>query len=124
LVPGVHSMSWLHPARRKRLGRHTAGFGPGRPTVLGADADAGLPKAVAEPSFASSSRRNLDKESEYMTTGVAMTNELDKQFPTEGARNWTKLLTQYRQPQVTRSIVEILITFVPFVILWMLTWAA
>ena len=53
-----------------------------------------------------------------------MTNELDGQSAAEGARNWTKLLAHYRQPQVARSVVEILITFVPFVILWMLTWAA
>ena len=53
-----------------------------------------------------------------------MTNELDRQSAAEGARNWAKLLAPYRKPQVARSITEIIITFVPFVVLWILTWVA
>jgi omega-6 fatty acid desaturase (delta-12 desaturase) len=39
------------------------------------------------------------------------------------ARGWTRVLARYRQPSNGRSIVEIGITIVPLVILWLLTWA-
>jgi omega-6 fatty acid desaturase (delta-12 desaturase) len=37
---------------------------------------------------------------------------------------WTRILTRYREPNHVRSTVEIVITFVPLVILWALAWAA
>jgi len=39
------------------------------------------------------------------------------------ARTWTQILASYRQPSSGRSILEILITIVPLVALWALTWA-
>ena len=38
------------------------------------------------------------------------------------AQNWTKVLTQYREPNRLRSICEILITALPLVILWVAMW--
>jgi acyl-lipid omega-6 desaturase (Delta-12 desaturase) len=39
------------------------------------------------------------------------------------ARAWTRVLARYRQPSDGRSIVEIAITVVPLVLLWLLVWA-
>ena len=38
------------------------------------------------------------------------------------ASNWSRILTRYRSPNAARSLVEILITFGPFVLLWAATW--
>src|SRR5436309_14901152 len=38
------------------------------------------------------------------------------------ASNWSRILTRYRNPSAGRSLVEILITFGPFVLLWAATW--
>ena len=43
---------------------------------------------------------------------------------TRSAQDWTRLLLKYRTPSNSRSILEIVITFVPFAALWGLTWAA
>jgi acyl-lipid omega-6 desaturase (Delta-12 desaturase) len=46
--------------------------------------------------------------------------------PTEtvaDARAWTRVLASYRGPSDGRSIVEIGITAIPLVLLWLLTWA-
>lgn len=40
------------------------------------------------------------------------------------ARAWTKILDRYRQPSNGRGIVEIGITIVPLVVLWVLVWLA
>lgn len=40
------------------------------------------------------------------------------------ARAWIRLLAPYREPSRLRSIVEIVITVVPFVLLWLLSWAS
>src|SRR5271155_250301 len=40
------------------------------------------------------------------------------------ARAWTQILGPYRTPEIGRSIFELLVTAVPFVLLWALTWAA
>jgi omega-6 fatty acid desaturase (delta-12 desaturase) len=40
------------------------------------------------------------------------------------SRSWPQLLDRYREPEVTRSIFELLITAVPFAALWALMWAA
>jgi omega-6 fatty acid desaturase (delta-12 desaturase) len=53
-----------------------------------------------------------------------MTNEPDRQLAAEDAASWVKRLAPYRKPQVARSVVEIVITLVPFVVLWILSWAA
>jgi omega-6 fatty acid desaturase (delta-12 desaturase) len=40
------------------------------------------------------------------------------------AYTWTKVLARYREPSDARAILEIVITFAPFVTLWGLAWAA
>jgi omega-6 fatty acid desaturase (delta-12 desaturase) len=40
------------------------------------------------------------------------------------ARDWTQILARYRQPNNARSIVEIAITIVPLIVLWVLVWVA
>ena len=42
---------------------------------------------------------------------------------TQAARAWAQVLAPYRQPSNGRGIVEIVITIVPFVALWVLMWA-
>ena len=39
-------------------------------------------------------------------------------------RAWLKILSHYRQPNRIRSAVELVITVVPFIALWALTWVA
>ncbi|MBQ0817507.1 MAG: fatty acid desaturase, partial [Methyloceanibacter sp.] len=52
-----------------------------------------------------------------------------KQDPTQSAaatpaaRAWAQVLAPYRQPSSSRGIVEITITIVPLVALWVLMWA-
>src|SRR5579863_1734120 len=43
---------------------------------------------------------------------------------TRGSRVWAPLLARYREPSGARSTVELVITAVPLVILWILMWAA
>ncbi len=43
---------------------------------------------------------------------------------TRGSRAWAPLLARYREPSGARSTVELVITAVPLVILWILMWAA
>lgn len=38
------------------------------------------------------------------------------------ARDWVQLLSKYRNPTLGRSIFELLITFTPFIALWVLAW--
>ncbi len=40
------------------------------------------------------------------------------------ARNWLKTLAKYREPSQARSIVELLITGIPFLLLWVAAWWA
>src|SRR5271156_1631550 len=40
------------------------------------------------------------------------------------ARAWAQILGPYRTPEIGRSIFELLVTAVPFVLLWALMWAA
>ena len=42
----------------------------------------------------------------------------------QSAKKWTAILQGYRQPNHARSTIEILITAVPFVLLWVLMWAS
>ena len=38
-------------------------------------------------------------------------------------QSWIQLLGRYREPDVSRSVFELLITAVPFAVLWALMWA-
>ena len=40
------------------------------------------------------------------------------------AREWAKILGRYREPNHARSVFELMITGGPFVLLWILMWAA
>ena len=40
------------------------------------------------------------------------------------AKNWIEILAKYREPDRKRSIIEIIITATPFVLLWLLAWAS
>ncbi|MGA2795390.1 MAG: fatty acid desaturase [Roseiarcus sp.] len=42
----------------------------------------------------------------------------------EDPQSWTRIINCYREPQVSRSTYELLITAAPFVILWALMWVA
>ena len=44
-------------------------------------------------------------------------------FPSE-TRGWTQILARYRTPSPTRSIIELIITAAPLVLLWFLMWAS
>jgi len=50
-------------------------------------------------------------------------NSAHRAAATLEARRWTQILARYRQPSNGRSIVEIGITIVPLVALWLLVWA-
>ena len=43
---------------------------------------------------------------------------------TRAAREWVKILSEYREPSVMRSIYELIVTVGPFLILWVLAWWA
>jgi acyl-lipid omega-6 desaturase (Delta-12 desaturase) len=43
---------------------------------------------------------------------------------TRDPRAWAPILARYREPNCARSTVELVITAVPFVVLWILMWAA
>jgi acyl-lipid omega-6 desaturase (Delta-12 desaturase) len=45
-------------------------------------------------------------------------------FAARDARLWAPILARYREPNCARSTVELVITVVPLVILWILMWAA
>lgn len=40
------------------------------------------------------------------------------------AKAWVKVLAKYREPSTSRSIIELTITLVPFVTLWVLAWVS
>lgn len=40
------------------------------------------------------------------------------------ARNWTRILNRYREPDGTRSLIELAITILPLAMLWAAMWAA
>ena len=42
----------------------------------------------------------------------------------QAARNWVTTLARYRDPSLFRSIFELVVTLVPFALLWALAWAA
>jgi len=44
--------------------------------------------------------------------------------PTSDLRGWTQILASYREPSSARSILEIVITVLPLMLLWLLMWAS
>ncbi|MHA1528658.1 MAG: fatty acid desaturase, partial [Alphaproteobacteria bacterium] len=44
--------------------------------------------------------------------------------PGTPARDWVRILAQYREPDVWRSVFELVVTFVPFALLWAAAWWA
>ncbi|MRX49543.1 fatty acid desaturase [Paracoccus sp. S-4012] len=40
------------------------------------------------------------------------------------AQDWVRVLAKYREPSTRRSILELLVTLVPFTLLWALAWAS
>jgi len=71
-------------------------------------------------------RGAINPEPDHQHNEKTLTQSIDDSRPATGAdtRKWTKILARYRQPSYTRSIIEIVITLVPLVALWVLTWAA
>ena len=48
----------------------------------------------------------------------------DQTAPQRSARDWVQVLAKYRDPSLRRSVLELVVTLVPFVLLWGLAWAA
>ena len=48
----------------------------------------------------------------------------DTAFPVRDAKAWMQALGRYRATSAMRSIFELLVTVVPFLVLWVLVWAA
>ncbi len=58
---------------------------------------------------------------------LAISNSVNIATPNTAApkaRNWAKTLSQYREPDALRSIIEIVITLVPFALMWTATLVA
>lgn len=53
-----------------------------------------------------------------------MSNKPDAAQAAANARLWMQLLARYRQPSTPRGLVEIAVTLLPLVALWILTWLA
>jgi omega-6 fatty acid desaturase (delta-12 desaturase) len=53
-----------------------------------------------------------------------LSNKPDAAQTAADARRWTQLLARYRQPSTLRGLVEIAVTVLPLVALWVLTWMA
>jgi len=49
---------------------------------------------------------------------------MDMEFVVGGARAWSQILAPYRTPRSSRSVFELLVTALPFVMLWAAMWAA
>jgi len=57
--------------------------------------------------------------------GDGRMNELEPSLRlTPDVRGWTQILAGYREPSSARSILEIMITVLPFMVLWLLMWAS
>ncbi|MTH78851.1 fatty acid desaturase [Paracoccus aestuariivivens] len=50
-------------------------------------------------------------------------NNSDRTTPRQ-AKEWVQILAKYREPSTRRSIIELVVTIVPFVALWVLAWAS
>ncbi|WP_188714291.1 fatty acid desaturase [Paracoccus acridae] len=53
-----------------------------------------------------------------------MTSSDTMQVQVRSAKDWVRILARYREPSTARSILELLVTLVPFTLLWVLAWAA
>ena len=53
---------------------------------------------------------------------AALLNEHSQNETPLIARNWVKILAQYREPNTVRSVFELLVTLIPFLSLWSLAW--
>jgi acyl-lipid omega-6 desaturase (Delta-12 desaturase) len=53
-----------------------------------------------------------------------MLRRIDPQETTRSAREWLGLLNNYRTPELRRSVLELILTAVPLVALWLLAWFA
>ncbi len=47
-----------------------------------------------------------------------------EQRQSRSAREWVQVLAKYREPSTRRSIMELVVTLVPFVFLWAMAWAS
>src|SRR6187431_598486 len=57
-------------------------------------------------------------------TKLTVVKQTQSPNSTGDARDWTPVLHRYREPNHVRSMLEVLITAVPFVLLWILMWAS
>jgi len=53
-----------------------------------------------------------------------MSQRTDPRSPVTPARDWVRILAQYREPVEWRSVFELVVTFVPFALLWAAAWWA
>ena len=53
-----------------------------------------------------------------------MTSCDDRPAQVRSARDWVRILAQYREPSTRRSILELVVTLVPFFLLWGLAWVS
>ena len=68
-------------------------------------------------------RSGLQHVSTIHVTSVARDDGLPGALPSD-VRQWPKVLTRYRDPDTARSVVEIALTAVPLLALWVGMWAA
>jgi omega-6 fatty acid desaturase (delta-12 desaturase) len=78
----------------------------------------------ARPTRSSAARSDRSRADEKAARLETHENSLPPAEAVSEAHAWTRVLAHYRQPSDGRSIVEIGITFVPLVLLWLLIWAA
>jgi len=57
-----------------------------------------------------------------MTTPTTETDIASASASERPAREWLQILSKYRKPSAARSITEIVLTAVPFAVLWTLSW--
>jgi omega-6 fatty acid desaturase (delta-12 desaturase) len=55
---------------------------------------------------------------------TSASNEVNFESRSPDPRAWVKIFARYREPATSRSVFELLVTAVPFVILWTLMWGA
>jgi omega-6 fatty acid desaturase (delta-12 desaturase) len=56
--------------------------------------------------------------------GRILDTQQDVKLPADEAVTWARILNRYRDPSVTRSIIELVITALPLAALWVAMWAA
>jgi omega-6 fatty acid desaturase (delta-12 desaturase) len=74
------------------------------------------PPHLGRRHFSNTTRKSIDLQNDQNRVPAVARNA--------EARDWTQILARYRQPNNARSIVEIAITIVPLIVLWMLVWVA